>query len=70
VKRQVELAVTAAVEAVAAHVARGGGDRRNAAHAGKLCVAFEALGTGEIADRLRPAPALAPEESYRNCTPP
>ena len=61
-KRAVELAVAAAVEAVAVGVAGGGGDRGAAGDAGEFCVGGEAVGAGDLADQLgggqRPAAAL------------
>ena len=52
VQGAVELAVAAAVEAVAVGVARGGGDRRAAGGARELGVGREAVGAGDLADEL------------------
>jgi hypothetical protein len=52
VKRAVELAVAAAVEAVAVGVAQGGRDRRGPTGAGELGVGCEAVGAGDLADQL------------------
>jgi hypothetical protein len=52
VQRGVDLAVAAAVEALAAGVARAGGDRRDAGGAGELGGGGEALGAGDLADEL------------------
>jgi hypothetical protein len=52
VKRGVDLAVAALVEALALRVARAGGDRRDAGGAGELGRCREALGAGDLADEL------------------
>jgi len=52
VKRAVELAVAAAVEAVAVGVARGGRDRGGPAGARELGVGGESVGAGDLADEL------------------
>jgi hypothetical protein len=48
----VDLAVAASVQAVAVGLARADGDRGDAAGAGELGVACEALGAGDLADQL------------------
>ena len=48
----VDLAVAAAVGAVAVGVARADGDRRDATGTGELGVAAEALSAGDLADQL------------------
>src|SRR3954447_19417338 len=48
----VDLAVAAAVEAVAVGLARADRDRCDAAGAGEFGVAREALGAGDLADQL------------------
>ncbi len=48
----VDLAVAAAVEAVALGLARAGWDRCDAAGAGELGVGCEAVGAGDLADQL------------------
>jgi hypothetical protein len=48
----VDLAVAAAVQAVAVGLARADRDRCDAAGAGELGVAGEALGAGDLADQL------------------
>jgi hypothetical protein len=52
-QRAVELAVSAAVEAMALGVARGGGDRGGAARPRELRVRGEAVSAGDLADQLR-----------------
>jgi hypothetical protein len=52
VNRRVDLAVAAAVEPVAAGLARADGDRRNAGGAGELGVAGEAADARDLADQL------------------
>lgn len=52
-KRAVELAVSAAVKAMALGVARGGGDRGGAARARELRVRGKAISAGDLADQLR-----------------
>src|SRR5829696_200066 len=49
---RVDLAVAAAVEAVAVGLARADGDRGNAGGARELCVGGEAVGAGDLADEL------------------
>ena len=53
VQRAVELAVAAAVQAVAVGVAGGGGYRRGPAGARELGVGGEAVGAGDLTDQLR-----------------
>ena len=52
VKGAVELAVAAAVEAVAGAVSLGGGDRGDAGEAGELCIRVEALDAGGLGEDL------------------
>src|SRR5829696_3358255 len=52
VNRGVDLAVAAAVQAVPVGLAGADGDRRDAGGAGKLGVACEAVGAGDLADEL------------------
>ena len=52
VKRGVDVAVAAVVEALSLGVARAGGDRRDAGGAGELGWGREALGAGDLADEL------------------
>ena len=62
VKRAVELAVPAAIEAMTFGVTGGCGDRGAAARARELGVGGESVGAGDLADQLRggqrPAAAL------------
>jgi hypothetical protein len=53
VKRAVELAVPAAVEAVAIGLTGGGRDRGGPARARELRVGAESVGAGDLADQLR-----------------
>jgi hypothetical protein len=63
VKSAVELAIPAAVEAVAVGLAGGGRDWGGPARAGQFGVGAEAVGAGDLADQLgggqRPQPRSA-----------
>ena len=71
VQRAVELAVAAAVEAVAVRLSGGGGDRGRAGGAGELGVGGEAVGAGDLADQLgrgqRAAAALGEQLRRERC---
>src|SRR3954468_2573095 len=60
VQRAVELAVAAAVEAVAVGASGGGGDRCRAGEPSELGVGREALDAGDLADQLRGGQHAAP----------
>lgn len=53
VRRAVELAVSAAVEAVTVGLPGGGGDWRGSARARELRLGAESVGAGDLADQLR-----------------